>query len=44
MKVEDYIREFEQLQIRCASREEPEQTIARFLKGLDLAILEKVEL
>ena len=31
------------MQIRCALREEPEQTIARFLKGLNLAIFEKVE-
>ena len=44
MKVEEYIREFEQLQIRCALREEPQQTIARFLKGLNTAILERVEL
>ena len=36
--------EFEQLQIRCALREEPEQTIARFLKGINSAILERVEL
>jgi len=32
------------LQIRCALREEPEQTIARFLKILNSAILERVEL
>jgi len=44
MKVEEYIREFEQLQIRCALREESEQTIVRFLKGLNSAILERVEL
>jgi len=44
MKVEKYIREFEQMQIRCALREEPEQTIARFLKGLNSDILKKVEL
>jgi len=44
MKVEEYIREFKQLQIRCAFREEPEQTIASFLKGLNSAILERVEL
>jgi len=36
MKVEEYIREFEQLQIRCNL--EPERTIARFLKGLNPAI------
>jgi len=44
MKIEEYIREFEQLQIRCALREEPEQTIARVPKGLNSAILERVEL
>ena len=44
MKVEEYIREFELLQIRCALREEPEQTIARFLKGLNSSILEMVKL
>jgi len=44
MKVEEYIREFKQLQNRCALREEPEQTIARLLKGLNSAILERVEL
>ena len=44
MKVEEYIREFKQLQIRCASWEEPEQTIARFLNGLNPVILERVEL
>ena len=32
------------MQIRCALREEPEQTIARFLKGLNSAILGRVEL
>jgi len=35
MKVKEYTREFEQLQIRCSSREEPKQTIPRFLKGLN---------
>jgi len=44
IKVEEYIREFEQHQIRCSLREEPEQTIARFLKGLNPTILDKVEL
>ena len=32
------------MQIRCALREEPEQTIARFLMCLNPAILERVEL
>jgi len=39
MKVEEYIREFEQLYIKCALREEPEQTIAR----LNWATLERVK-
>jgi len=43
MKVEEYIREFEQLQISYALREDPEQTIARFLKDLNPVILERVE-
>jgi len=43
-KVKEYIREFEQLHTRCALREEPKQTIARFLRGLNPVILERVEL
>ena len=42
--VEEYRREFEQLQIRSGLDEEPEQTMARFLRGLDPAIAEKVDL
>ena len=41
MKVKEYIMEFRLLQIIYALREEIEQTIARFLKGLNLVILEK---
>jgi len=41
--VEEYIREFEQLQIRSGIEEEPEQTMARFLKGLEPSI-EKVDI
>ena len=44
MKVEEYIKEVEQLQIRYALREEPKQTTVRFLKGLNPVILERVEL
>jgi len=44
LNVEEYIREFEQLQIRSGLEEEPEQTMARFLRGLDPAIAEKVDL
>jgi len=42
--IEEYVREFEQLQIRSGLEEEPEQTMARFLKGLDRRIAEKVDL
>jgi len=42
--VEEYIREFEQLQIRSGIEEEQDQTMARFLKGLDPGIAEKIDL
>ena len=42
--VEEYIREFEQLQIRSGLEEEQDQTMARFLRGLDPGIAEKVDL
>jgi len=32
--MEEYIREFEQLQIRSVIEEEPKKTMARFLRGL----------
>ena len=41
---EEYIREFEQLRIRSGIEEEPEQTMARFLRGLDPSIIEKVNI
>jgi len=44
MSEEEYIREFEQLQIRSDLDEEPEQTMMRFLKALDHRITEKVDL
>jgi len=44
MSVEEYIREFEQLKIRNGIEEEPEQTVMRFLRGLDQGIAEKVDL
>ena len=43
-KVEDYIREFEDLMMRSDIPEEEEQTIARFLGGLQKEIAHKVEL
>jgi len=42
--VEKYIHEFEQLQIRSGLEEEPNQIMARFLRGLDPSIAEKVDL
>jgi len=42
--VEEYIREFERLQIRSGIEEEPEQTMARFLRGLEPSIAEKVDI
>ena len=44
LNVEEYIREFEQLQIRNGLVEELEQTMARFLRGLDPVIAEKVDI
>ena len=44
LSVEEYIREFEQLQIRSGIKEEPEQTMARFIRGLQSNIAEKVDL
>jgi len=40
--VEEYIREFEQLQIRSGLKEKPEQTMVRFFRGLNPSITEKV--
>ena len=42
--VEEYIREFEQLQIRSGLEEEQDQTMAQFFRGLDPGIAEKVDL
>jgi len=42
--VEEYLREFEQLQIRSGIEEEPEQTMARFLRGVEPSIAEKVDI
>jgi len=44
MSVEEYTREFEQLKIRSGLEEELKHTMARFLRGLDLSVVEKVEL
>jgi len=42
--VEEYIREFEQLQIRSGIKEEPEQMMARFLSDLESSIAKKVDI
>jgi len=39
LKVEEHIREFEQLQMRVGLNKDNELTIARFIKGLSLALL-----
>ena len=44
MSVEDYVKEFETLAIRCELTEPQEQTIARFLGGLNREIADVVEL
>uniref|UniRef100_A0A6I9QL81 Uncharacterized protein LOC105037582 n=1 Tax=Elaeis guineensis var. tenera TaxID=51953 RepID=A0A6I9QL81_ELAGV len=44
MCVEDYVKEFEMLMMRCDLRESQEQTIARFLGGLNKEIADTVEL
>jgi len=44
LSVEEYICEFEQLQIRSAIKEEHEQTVARLLRGLEPSIAEKVDI
>jgi len=44
MSVEEYICEFEQLQIRSGLEKENEHIMTRLLRGLDPNIVEKVEL
>jgi len=44
LSMKEYIREFEQLQIRNGIKEEPEQTMGRFLRGLEPSITEKVDI
>ena len=44
VKIEKYIKEFEQLQMRVGLDEESELMIARFIKGLSPSIGNKVEL
>lgn len=42
--VEDYVKEFEMLMMRCELQEPQEHTIARFLEGLNREITNTVEL
>ena len=44
LKVEDYIKEFKQLQMRVGLDEEPKLKISRFIKGLLPNIANKVNL
>jgi len=44
MSVEEYTREFEQLLIKCDLKEDEEQTLVRYLGGLDERISNVVEL
>ena len=44
MCVEDYVKEFEVLMMRCELQEPQEQTIARFLGGLNREIANMMEL
>ena len=44
LSVEEYIQEFEQLQIKSGIEEEPEQTMARFIMGLEPSLVEKVDI
>ena len=42
--VEDYMKEFEMLMMRCNVHEPQEQTIARFISGLHKEIVDSMEL
>lgn len=44
MSMEDYVKEFEMLEIRCNVEEPQEQTIACFITGLKHEIANMVEL
>ena len=44
MIVEEYTMEFEQLMMKCDVREKEEQTIARYLRGLNFEIAKVVQL
>jgi len=42
IRVEEYTREFDQLQIRSGLEEQSEHTMTRFLRGLDPSITETI--
>ncbi|KAJ9563958.1 hypothetical protein OSB04_009118 [Centaurea solstitialis] len=44
LSIDDYTREFEQLVLRSGIEEKPEQTMARYVGGLNHEIAEKLEL
>ena len=44
LSTKEYIREFEQLQIISGIEEEPEQTMVRFVRGLEPSIAEVVDI
>ena len=44
LSVEEYIREFEQLLIKCDLKEDKEQTLVRYLSGLHERISHVIEL
>ena len=44
LSIDDYTREFEQLVLRSGIQEKPEQTMARYVGGLNPDIAEKLEL
>jgi len=44
LKLEEYVREFEQLQMRVYLKEEPKLKISRSIKGLSLSIANKIKM
>ena len=44
LEVAEYNQEFEQLKMRTGVKEDPEQTIARYMGGLNQVVAEKIEL
>lgn len=44
LSMAEYTREFEQLKLRTGVNEEPEQTIARYIRGMNSIVADKVDL